>query len=132
MMSDVPTVGLLACTGLALPAPQWLEDRGPTAPGGVLASVCEAGRDLVPAPLRRSALQGERLGAGLTRHGQRQGQAPGMQGGLGAARPHLLRSGLHMVRRREAGRERRGEAGGLPAGLPGAGAFGVARIQAIH
>ena len=131
-MIDVPAVGLFACKGLALPTPQLIEDRWPTAPVGVFARVCEECRDLVPAPLRLNSLQVDSLGDGLTRHGQLQGQAPGVQGGLAAGRPSLPRAGLHMVGMREEGGDRRGDEGGMQEGLQGAGSFGVDRIQAIH
>ena len=88
--------------------------------------------NLVPALYGLGPLQLEGLGDGLTGHGELQGQAPGVEGGLRAGRSSLLGPGLHMVGMREEGGDGRGDERGMQERLQGARPFGVDRVQAVH
>jgi hypothetical protein len=72
------------------------------------------------------------VGDGLTRHGQRQGQTPGVQRRLRPWRPDLRRTRLQVVRVRQEGGDLRGDERGVQKRFQGAGPRGVYRVQAMH
>jgi len=77
------------------------------------------------------SLQLEGMGHGLTGNRERQGQASGVEWGLGPGRSGLLRAGLHIVRMDEQGGNGRGDERGMQEGLQGARPLGVDRVQAV-
>jgi hypothetical protein len=92
----VPVVGFFAPDGLALPATQLIEDGGASAPIGVFPPMREPCRNLIPPVRRLCPLQLKGLGDRLTGNRELQGEAPGVQRGLGAWGTRLLRAGLHV------------------------------------
>lgn len=100
-------------------------------PVRIFARVREDRRNLIPVPLGRAPLQVEGLSNGLTRHGQLQGQAPGIERCCHPWRTRLLGTSLQIVRVSEDGGDRRGHERGMQERLQGAGPFGVNRVEAV-
>src|SRR5918999_3627349 len=73
---DIVAVWLFSADSLTLPTLELIQDRRPPSPIRVVAARHEQRCDFLPAPLRLGALSVEGLRHRLTRHGQRQGQAP--------------------------------------------------------
>ena len=130
-MTYGPAVGFFAREGLALPATQLIEDRGPSTPVGVFPAMREQRRDLVPALRRLGPRQLEGLGDRLTGNRELQGEAPRVQRGLGAWCARLLRAGLQVVGMREQGGDGRGDERGMQEGLQGAWLLGIDRVQPV-
>ena len=89
--------GLGSHCRLTFPAAELIQDRGPTTPVGISATVHQDIGDLLPALLRPGSPQIAGLCNRLTGHGELQREAPGMQWRLGPRRPRLSRLGLHIV-----------------------------------
>ena len=130
-MTDVPVVGCFAPDGLALPATQLIEDGRASAPMGVFPTMREQGRNLMPPVRRLCPLQLKGLGNRLTGNRELQGEAPGVQRGLGAWGARLLRTGVHVVGMREQGGEGRGDERGMPEGLQRPWLLGVDGVQSV-
>ena len=126
-VTGVPAVGPCARPGLAVPTAALLQDGWPTAPVGIGASGREECGQLVPAPRRLDPRQGEGWGAGRTRHGPRQRQAPGGEWRRSPGRSGQLGAGRHRRRVRapsgpasaRTAARRRAPPGGAPTGPPG-------------
>src|SRR5262252_746726 len=131
MMTCITAVGFFACTRLAFPATELIEDGWPTAPVGVSPAMREQLCNLIPALRGLSPRQLEGLRNRLAGDRQLQGQAPGVQGSLRAWCSHLLRPGLHIVRMGQEGGDSRGNERGMQEGLHGTRPLGVDRVQTV-
>src|SRR3990172_2596241 len=87
--------------------------------------------DLVPALRGLSPRQLEGLRNRLAGDSPLQGQAPGVQGSLGAGGPYRLRAGLPIVNMREQGGDGRGDEGSMQERLQGAWLLGIDRVEAV-
>src|SRR5215475_15626234 len=112
-------VGVLSNHGLPLPASELRQERRSTAPVRVFARRGEPRRDLLPPALGHDCVPRARLGTGLTGHGPRQGEAPGVARRCCPGRAGRGRTRLEVLRVRQQGRPRRGQERGLQARLQG-------------